>query len=60
MTQRDTEAAGAGLSDQEFADRVSGQTSNDLRAQDVFERERDGASSDGEAADVDAEDLTEN
>ncbi len=59
MTEGDTEAAGAGLSDEDFADRVAGQTSNDLKAEDVFEREHDGASSDGAAADLDAEDLTE-
>ena len=59
MTEGDTEAAGAGLSDKDFADRVAGQTSNDLKAEDVFQREQDGASSDGEAADIDAEDLSE-
>ena len=48
----ETEAAGAGLSDDEFAERVSGQTANDLKAQDVFEREAQGTSTDAPAADV--------
>ena len=53
----ETEAAGAGLSDDEFAELVSGQTANDLKAQDVFEREARGSSTDGPAADVTGDDL---
>ena len=53
----DTEAAGAGLSDDQFAERVAGQTSSDLQAEDVFEREADAASTDEPIADVTGDDL---
>jgi hypothetical protein len=53
----DTEAAGAGLSDEEFAERVAGQTSSDLQAEDVFEREADAASTDEPIAEVTGDDL---
>ena len=46
----DVKAAGDGVSDQEMADQVASQTSSDLKAEDVFEREQDGATSDTEAA----------
>lgn len=53
----ETEAAGAGLSDEQFAERVAGQTSNDLRAEDVFEREADAASTDEPVAEVSGDEL---
>lgn len=53
----ETEAAGAGLSDAEFAQRVSAQTSSDLKAQDVFEREAEGTDTDAPAADATGDDL---
>ena len=53
----DTEAAGAGLTDEEFAERVAGQTSSDLQAEDVFEREADSASTDEPIAEVTGDDL---
>jgi hypothetical protein len=53
----ETRAAGEGLSDEEMAREVAGQTSSDLKADDVFEREADGASSDVEAAKAGPEDL---
>lgn len=52
-----TKPAGDGVSDQEFRNEVAESTSNDLKAEDVFERESDGASSDTEAAKADADDL---
>lgn len=45
-----TEAAGAGLSDEEFVEQVESQTSSDLEVEDRFEAEADGATSDTEAA----------
>ena len=53
----DTEAAGAGLSDEQFAERVAGQTSSDLQAEDVFEREADSASTDEPITEVTGDDL---
>ncbi len=53
----ETRAAGEGLSDEEMAREVAGQTSSDLKADDVFQREADGASSDVEAAKADPADL---
>ena len=53
----ETRAAGDGLSDEEMAREVAGQTSSDLKADDVFEREAEGASSDVEAAKADPGDL---
>lgn len=45
-----TVAAGAGVDDAELAKEVAEQTSSDLKVEDAFEREADGASSDTEAA----------
>jgi hypothetical protein len=59
MTQGETEAAGHGLSDEQFAQRVAGQTSSDLEAQDVFAREAGGVSTDREAAKADGDDLAD-
>ena len=53
----DTRPAGEGVSDDEMAREVADQTSSDLKADDVFEREADGASSDVEAAKAGPEDL---
>ena len=46
----ETRPAGEGLSDEEMAREVAGQTSSDLKADDVFEREAQGAAGDTEAA----------
>jgi hypothetical protein len=53
----ETRAAGEGLSDEDMSREVADQTSSDLKADDVFEREADGASGDVEAAKADPEDL---
>jgi len=52
-----TKPAGEGVSDDELAEQVGEQTSSDLQAADVFERESDGATSDTEAAKADADEL---
>jgi hypothetical protein len=53
-----TRPAGAGVDDQELASQVGEQTSSDLQAEDVFERESGGATTDTEAAKADGDDLT--
>jgi hypothetical protein len=53
----ETRPAGEGVSDDEMSKQVADQTSSDLKADDVFEREADGAASDVEAAKADPEDL---
>lgn len=53
----DTKPAGEGVSDEEMVREVAGQTSSDLAAEDVFERESDGAAGDTEIAKEDADDL---
>ena len=45
-----TQPAGAGLDDDEMVREVEQQTSSDLKAEERFEREADGATSDTEAA----------
>ena len=52
-----TRPAGAGVSDDDMADQVGDQTSSDLEAEDVFEREADGAATDTEAAKADGSEL---
>ena len=52
-----TRPAGAGVGDDEMADQVGDQTSSDLEAEDVFEREADGAATDTEAAKADGSEL---
>jgi protease I len=52
-----TRPAGDGVSDDQLADQVGEQTSSDLQAEDVFERESDGAASDTEAAKADGDEL---
>ena len=46
----DTRPAGAGVSDEEMVEQVEDQTSSDLKVEDKFEAEADGATSDTEAA----------
>lgn len=53
----ETRPAGAGVSDEEMTREVAEQTSSDLKADDVFEREADGAAGDVEAAKAGPEDL---
>ncbi len=52
-----TEAAGAGVSDEEFSDEVADNTDPNLKTEDVFEREADGAASDTEAAKATGDEL---
>jgi len=52
-----TRPAGDGVSDDELAEQVGEQTSSDLQAEDVFERESDGAATDTEAAKADGSEL---
>jgi large subunit ribosomal protein L4 len=52
-----TAPAGAGVSDAEMAAEVAEQTSPDLKAEDVFEREADSAATATEAAEASAEEL---
>jgi hypothetical protein len=52
-----TEPAGQGVSDSELAEQVGEQTSSDLQAEDVFERESDGVATDTEAAKADGSEL---
>jgi hypothetical protein len=54
------ESAGEGVTDEEFADQVAGQTSSDLKHADVFQREADGATTETEAAKASADDLADN
>lgn len=53
-----TTPAGEGVGDQELTEQVAGQTSSDLEAEGLFEREADGAATDTEAAKADADELT--
>lgn len=53
----DTRPAGEGVDDEEMAREVAGQTSSDLKAGDVFEREAEGAAGDTEAAKADPDEL---
>jgi hypothetical protein len=53
-----TRPAGDGVSDDRLAEQVGEQTSSDLQAEDVFERERDGAATDTEAAKADGSELS--
>jgi deglycase len=49
-TQGNTQPAGGNVSDEEMAAEVEGQTSSDLQAEEKFENEAGGATSDTEAA----------
>lgn len=53
----ETKPAGEGLSDEELARQVADQTSSDLKADGVFQREADGAASDTEAAKAGPDEL---
>jgi hypothetical protein len=55
--QGEVRPAGEGVTDEEMAEQVAGQTASDLKNADVFAREADGASSDTEAAKASADDL---
>ena len=52
-----TRPAGEGVDDSELAEQVGEQTSSDLQAEDVFEREADGAATDTEAAKAEGDEL---
>ncbi len=52
-----TEPAGDGVSDDEAVAEVAAQTSSDLKAEDVFEREADGATTETPAAEAGADEL---
>jgi large subunit ribosomal protein L4 len=54
-----TKPAGEGVSDKEAAKEVAEQTSSDLKAEDVFERESDTATTDTEAAAASADEVEE-
>lgn len=51
--------AGEGLTDEEMVREVTSQTSSDLKHEDFFEMESEGAATDVEAAKADAEDVTD-
>jgi hypothetical protein len=53
----ETKPAGEGVSDEDMVKEVAGQTSSDLKAEDVFEQEADGAGGETEAAKADADEL---
>ena len=55
--QGEVRPAGEGLTDEEMAEQVAGQTASDLKNADVFEREADGATTDTEAAKASADEL---
>lgn len=57
MTEDNTRPAGEGLTDEEMARQVAGQTPKDLDYKDVFEREADGTLTDTEAAKATADEL---
>ena len=52
-----TTPAGQGLTDEEMLEQVAEQTSSDLKVEDAFARESDGATSDTEAAKQDADEA---
>jgi large subunit ribosomal protein L4 len=54
-----TKPAGEGVSDKDAAKEVAEQTSSDLKAEDVFEREADTASTETEAAEATADEVDE-
>ncbi len=53
-----TQPAGEGVTDEQMVQQVADQTSSDLKAEDVFERENDGTDTDEPATEVTADDLT--
>jgi hypothetical protein len=54
-----TKPAGEGLSDEDAVAEVADQTSNDQKAEDVFERESDGTTTDAPAEDATADDVAD-
>jgi hypothetical protein len=52
-----TKPAGEGLSDEQMSQTVAEQTSPDLDAEDVFEREADGTETDAPVSEAGADDL---
>lgn len=52
-----TRAAGDGVDDEEFTDEIARATSSDLKVEGAFEREADGATTDTEAAKMDADEA---
>ncbi|MDX6288010.1 MAG: large subunit ribosomal protein [Frankiales bacterium] len=52
-----TKPAGEGVSDEEAVKEVAEQTSSDVKAEDVFEREADGATTDTEVAEASADEV---
>ena len=52
-----TAPAGEGVSDEELAEQVGGQTSSDLEVEEAFERERDGAATDTEITKASGDEL---
>jgi large subunit ribosomal protein L4 len=54
-----TEPAGEGVSDDEAVAEVAEQTSSDLKAEDVFEREAEGTDTDTAAADASADEVAD-
>ena len=52
-----TRPAGEGVEDEEFTSEVGDQTSSDLKTEQVFENEHDGAATDTEAAKADADEI---
>ncbi|WP_375480738.1 hypothetical protein [uncultured Jatrophihabitans sp.] len=54
----DVKPAGEGVSDEEMVKQVGEQTDSELEWKDVFEREKDGAASDTEAAKATGDELS--
>ncbi len=53
----ETQKAGDGVSDEEMVKQVNDQTPSEEHYKDVFEREKDGATTDTEAAKASADEL---
>ena len=53
----ETRPAGDGVSDEQMTQQVAGQTSSDLDAEDVFERDADGVTDPTEAAKESADEV---
>lgn len=52
-----TRPAGEGVSDEQMSEQVAEQTSSDLNAEDVFERDTDGVENPTEAAKASADEV---
>ncbi|WP_375486713.1 hypothetical protein [uncultured Jatrophihabitans sp.] len=53
----ETQKAGDGVSDEEMVEQVNDQTPSEEHYKDVFEREKDGTTTDTEAAKASADEL---